>query len=201
MRRRLRVLLAVGLAIPLILLSGCLFNIFQTAKTIGDGNLGLLIGSGLLVPGAEIVTPQAKLIFGVSDTVDFGIQTGGMFSFDGELAGWLGASADLKVSLFSDPESLALALGMGAAYNNSWESWSAFLSLYLDSNVPFLPLYAAYRPSVTLRTPQEGESIQILSQFAVGIALPISEKVRLLIEFDIQADSFNSIGIGFEAVI
>jgi len=211
MKRMFRVVLAVGIVIPLILLSGCLFNVFQTARTIGEGNLGLLVGSGLLIPGAQIVTPQARLVFGVSDSVDFGMQTGGMFSFDGEVADWLGASADLKISLFDNPESLALSLGLGAAYNNGLVGpdpqldgsgyWSAFASLYLDSNVPFLPLYASYRPSVILRSPQSGESIQILNQFTVGIAFPVSDKFRLLIELDMQAVTFNSFGIGFEATI
>jgi len=210
MRRGIRILLAVGLLIPAILLSGCLFNIFQTAKTIGAGHLGLTLGSGLIIPGAQVVTPQARLTFGVSDRVDFGLQTGGAFGLDGASATWMGAAADMKVSLFNGPKSLALALGVGAEYVTNWiiipdvqpdpGYWTAFVSVYLDSNVPFLPLYASYRPLLVLRVPDPGDTIQILNQFAIGIALPISDAFRLVLEYDIVLELLNSFGVGFEIV-
>jgi len=47
-RHRLRSLAIVCLLLAAFLLSGCYFNIFQTARTLGKGNVALTIGSGVM---------------------------------------------------------------------------------------------------------------------------------------------------------
>ena len=41
----------VGLLLAVVLLSGCYFNVFQTARTIGKGNVALTLGSGVMNVG------------------------------------------------------------------------------------------------------------------------------------------------------
>ena len=78
MKRRWKGILVVGLVIGAMSLGGCLFNVFQTARTIGAGNVGLTVGSGLFNLGGDadggwILSPQARLTIGMADGVDFGI--------------------------------------------------------------------------------------------------------------------------------
>ena len=198
MKRRFRVVLAVGLVIPMILLSGCLFNIFQTAKMVQSGDMSVLIGSGLLNIGIDespvwAVTPQARLAFGLSDKINLGLHTGVLVSLAaGGEPGWMGLAGDLKFSLIDNPESISLALGAGGGYGIHFLNWGVFGGVYLDLNV--FPLFFAYQPTI----PIGGEAILVWHDVAIGMALNLSEKARMLIQVDTRNLAMFSYGIAFE---
>ena len=197
MKRRFRILLAVGLVIPMLLLSGCLFNIFQTAKMVQSGDVSILIGSGLLPITIETntswnLTPQARLAFGLSDAINLGIHTGAMIPLSTGDPGWLGIAGDLKFSIIDNPESISIAFGFGGGYGIHFLSWGVFGELFLDLNV--FPLYFAYQPTI----PFGGEGFVVWHDVAIGMALNLSEKARLLIQVDTRNLALFSYGLGFE---
>ncbi|MCK5586646.1 hypothetical protein KAJ02_11310 [Candidatus Bipolaricaulota bacterium] len=197
MQRRLRVLLAVGLVVPMILLSGCLFNIFQTAKMVQSGDVAVLIGSGLMNIGsvedpAWALTPQARLAFGLSDTINLGLHTGALIPLSSGEPGWMGWTGDIKFSVVNDPESISLAVGFGGGNGIHFIGWGIFGEIFLDLNV--FPLFFAYQPTI----PLSGEGIVVWHDVAIGMALVLSEKARLIIEVDTRNLGLLSYGIGFD---
>lgn len=198
MKRTFRVLLAIGLVVPMILLSGCLFNMFQTAKMIQSGDVSVLIGSGLMdlsidEDPAWALTPQARLNFGLSDSINLGLHTGALISLVTGEPSWMGISGDLKFSVVNNPESISLALGFGGGYGIHFLNWGIFGGIYLDLNV--FPLFFAYQPTI----PLNGEGFVVWHDVAIGLALELSEKARLLIQVDTRNLAFLiSYGIGFE---
>ena len=200
MKRPFQVLLALGLVVPTILLSGCLFNMFQTAKMIQSGDVSVLIGSGLMdlsidEDPAWALTPQARLNFGLSDTINLGLHTGALISLSTGEPSWMGIAGDLKFSLVNDPESISLALGFGGGYGIHFLNWGIFGEIYLDLNV--FPLFFAYQPTI----PLDGDGIVVWHDVAIGLALELSEKARLLIQVDTRNLAFLiSYGIGFEII-
>ena len=198
MKRRLRVLLAVGLVVPMILLSGCLFNIFQTAKMVQSGDMSVLIGSGLMPITIDTdtswsLTPQARLAFGLSDKINLGLHTGVMISLSaGGEPGWMGLAGDLKFSIVDNPESISLAIGFGGGYGIHFLNWGVFGGVYLDLNV--FPLFFAYQPTV----PLGGEGFVVWHDVAIGLALNLSDKARLIIQVDTRNLALFSYGMGFE---
>jgi hypothetical protein len=183
-KRRLRSVVIVGLLVVVVLLSGCYFNIFQTARTVGAGKVAISLGSGVvnLVIGESsslIFTPQARLTVGLSDSVDLGVQSGFMIGASGE-PGFLGVIGDIKMALVQDPETFSIALGIGGGYSPGLLGWGVEGSVYLDSNIAFLPIYAVYRPIL----PLGGETLGVIHQFAGGLHLDLSDSIRILIEVD-----------------
>ncbi|MCK4356655.1 hypothetical protein KAT59_08355 [Candidatus Bipolaricaulota bacterium] len=183
-RHRLRSLAIIGLLLVVILLSGCYFNIFQTARTVGAGKVAISVGSGVvnIVVGQDsslIFTPQARLTVGLSDSVDLGVQSGLMIGASGSPS-FLGAIGDIKMALVQDPETFSLALGIGGGYSPSLLGWGVEGSVYLDSNIVFLPIYAVYRPIL----PLSGTTLGVIHQVAGGLHLDLSDSVRILIEVD-----------------
>jgi len=202
MRNRVRTFLVVGLTGAVLVLStGCLFNIFQTAKTIGAGNVALTIGSGLFdfnlldTDSSYYLTPQARLTIGLADSVDLGFQTGLLMSLEGEDVGWCGATGDLKFALFDEPDSFALALGFGGGYSLETLGWEAFGEVFFDSNVKFLPIFVAYQPHVALV-----EGFALIHHFAGGLKLRLSDKARLLFQGDYNSYGYVSYGLALEVV-
>ncbi|MEW5825786.1 MAG: hypothetical protein AB1778_03060 [Candidatus Bipolaricaulota bacterium] len=197
---RQRGLLAVALLTAVALLStGCLFNLFQTAKTVGAGHVALTLGGGLLSLGVGEeaeglgVTPQARLTVGLAPGVDLGLQTGGLVPLsDGEV-GWLGLVADLKVSVLDAPDAAAIAVGLGGGYSVEYVGWGVFGQVFLDSNVRVLPLFFAYQPGLRL-----GGGVELLHHFAVGLKLPVSEQARILILADFRPPGLASYGAAIE---
>lgn len=195
-----RATLAVALLVVVAMAStGCLFNLFQTARTIGAGNVALAIGAGVLTLGAGEdaeglgLTPQARLTVGVAPGVDFGLQTGGLVPLsDGEV-GWLGAVADLKVSLVDAPDVAALAVGVGGGYSVEFLGWGVYGQLLLDSNVRVLPLFLAYQPGIPF-----GGGFTILHHIAVGLKLLVSEHARILLVADFRGAGLSSYGMAVE---
>jgi hypothetical protein len=165
-----------------ILLSGCYFNIFQTARTIGKGNVALTLGSGVVnvVVGESsslVFTPQARIAVGLSDSVDLGVQSGMMIGSSGS-PGFLGAIGDIKLALVQDPETFSIALGIGGGYSPGLLGWGVEGSIYLDSNIVILPVYVVYRPIL----PLGGSTLGVIHQFAGGLHLDLSDNARILIE-------------------
>ena len=185
MQYRARAVLAVAILLSAGLLTGCFFNIFQTARTVGQGNVALGIGAAALnmVIGDDnnwMLTPQGRISIGLADNIDLGVRSGGMFSFTTGELGFLGVVGDIKVSLFHDPELLSLALGFGGGYSMGMFGWGLEGSVYVDSNIRFLPLYFVYRPLF----PLAGDGVTVLHQLGGGLHLLLSENTRLLIEVD-----------------
>ncbi len=201
MQHRARAVLAVVILLSAGLLTGCFFNIFQTARTVGQGNVALGIGAAALnmVIGDDnnwMLTPQGRISVGLADNVDLGVRSGGMFSFTSGELGFLGAVGDIKVSLFHDPELLSLALGFGGGYSMGMFGWGLEGSIYLDSNIRLLPIYFVYRPLF----PLAGDGVTVLHQLCGGLHLALSENARLLIEVDYW-EGIISVGISLEILL
>jgi len=182
--RRMRTVAIVGLLLVVVLLSGCYFNIFQTARTMGAGKVGVSLGSGVVSVNVGensslVFTPQVRLTVGLSDNVDLGVQSGIMIGSSGE-PGFLGAMGDIKLALVQDPGSISFALGLGGGYSPGLLGWGVEGSVFLDSNIAFLPIYVVYRPIL----PLGGEGLQLIHQFAGGLHLDLSDSVRILVEVD-----------------
>jgi len=182
--RKTRLLLVTSLALAVVMMSGCYFNVFQTARTIGAGNVAISIGSGIVGVtvgnnSSLVFTPQARLTVGLSDGVDLGLQSGLMVDTSGTPS-FLGAMGDIKLSLLHDPQLFSLALGVGGGYSSGLLGWGIEGSVYFDSNIVFLPIYAVYRPIL----PLSGNNLQLLHQFAGGLHLDLSDSVRILLELD-----------------
>ena len=197
MKRRLRVLLAVGLAIPMILLSGCLFNIFQTAKMVQSGDVSVLIGSGAMPITIDTdtswsLTPQARLVFGLSNSINLGLHTGALISLSTGEPSWMGFMADLKFSIVNDPESISMAVGFGGGQGIHFIGWGIFGEIFLDLNV--FPLFFAYQPTI----PLSGEGFAVWHDVAIGLALNLSDKARLIIQVDTRNFALLSYGMAFE---
>jgi hypothetical protein len=197
MRRRLVLVIALGMLVA-TLSTGCLFNIFQTARTIGGGNLAFTFGAGLLTLQVEgstsfAVTPQARLTVGLADAVDLGLQTGAMIPFSSGDPGWLGALADVKFRLFDEPDAFALALGFGGGYSIEFIGWGLFGEVLFDSNLRVLPIYFAYQ----LGVPLAGDSVALLHHLAAGLKLKLSNQARILLQTDYRS-GIVSVGLACE---
>ena len=182
--RRLRTMGIAGLLMVVVLLSGCYFNIFQTARTSGAGKVAISVGSGVVSitvgqNSSLVFTPQARLTVGLSDSVDLGVQSGVMIGSSGQ-PGFLGAIGDVKLALLQDPETFSIALGIGGGYSPGLLGWGVEGAIFLDSNITFLPLYAVYRPIL----PLSGTTLGVIHQFAGGLHLDLSDSARILIEVD-----------------
>jgi len=183
-RHRLRSLAIVCLLLAAFLLSGCYFNILQTARTVGAGKVALTVGSGVLnlaAPGDYnwIFTPQDRITIGLADNVDIGVQSGMMIG-PTEEPSFLGVVGDLKIGLVQDPESLSFAIGVGGGYQPGLLGWGVEASVYLDSNLRFLPIFFVYRPMCLL----DADPLTIIHHLGGGLHLDLSDHARILIEVD-----------------
>jgi len=202
MRRMIRVALAVVLLGGVLILStGCLFNIFQTARMLGAGNTALTIGVGMM----DIVTiddgpnwnltPQARLTFGLSDTVDLGIQTGALVPLSTGDFGWLGVKGDVLFSLVDDPEAFSFAVGIGAGYGLEFLNTAVFGEAIFSVNGS-LPLTIVYQPTVPLTG-----AFTVLHHISGGLELPISETASIFLVVDVRPQEprmLVSYGLGFQ---
>ncbi len=196
MKRRLVLVLALA-AMVATLSTGCLFSVFQTAKTVGGGNLAFTFGSGLLTVRVDeattmSLTPQARLTIGMADAVDFGLQTGGMFPLSGGDPGWLGMVADLKFKLFDERDAFALAMGFGGGYSIEYLGWGVFGQIFFDSNLRVFPVYFAYQPGIPF-----AEDFTLLHHIAAGLKLRLSNQARVLLQADYRTGLW-SLGVALE---
>jgi hypothetical protein len=199
MKRRIRVMAVAGLACGVLLCStGCLLNVFQTARTLGAGNVALVLGTGLFdfdldeATHAYCLTPEARLAVGIADGVDLGIDTAFLVPLEGGDAAWAGTTADLKFALFDQPDTFALALGFGGGTSIETLGWQVFGEVFLDSNARYFPVFFAYVPQVML------SASGVIHHVTGGLKLPISEKVRMLIEVNWNSLTFFGYGLALE---
>ncbi|MFC2077631.1 hypothetical protein ACFLTM_02355 [Candidatus Bipolaricaulota bacterium] len=198
MHKRVRILLAGGLLVCVLLTStGCLFNLFQTARMLGAGNVAITIGTGLMdvIPDGEAtwnLTPQARIAFGLSDSLDLGFQTGALVPLSTGDFGWMGAKADLKFSVMDDPETFSLAMGIGGGYSVEFLNWGVFGEVLFNINST-LPLFLVYQPTI----PLEAAEFVLWHHIAGGLRLPISETAAIILIVDYRNPLF-SFGLAFE---
>ena len=188
MPKTIRWVLCFGLIPAALLLTGCLFNIFQTARLVRGGDVALVVGTGFMNISVEdenplwTLTPQARLTFGLSEGVNLGFQTGLAVPLTSGSPGWMGASGDLKFSVFDDPDSFSLAVGIGGGNSIELLGWGVFGEIFLDSNLRAFPVFIAYQPTV----PLSGESFAVWHHLAVGLKVRLSEQARLLLQVDLR---------------
>ncbi|NOX44745.1 MAG: hypothetical protein GXO72_03265 [Caldiserica bacterium] len=188
MKRKLGFLMLLG--ISSLLLSGCYFNLFQTAKTLDRGRALLGIGLGVVPMAIEgetavFITPQAQLGVGLADGVQLTLKAGALAALGNEPMGQFGAAVgELKFRLFDEPGAFAFALGFGGGWSVTYFGWGIHGSLYFDSNVGFLPVYLAWRPFVPLGGIGEDSPGGFASVLSGGLRLVFSERATLLLELD-----------------
>jgi len=185
MRKKTRATLALAVVASVVLLSGCYFSVFQTARTVGAGNVAFTLGAAVMNLAGDgetnwLLTPQGRLAVGLAPNVDFGIRSGMGLNLGTGNVGFLGAVGDLKFALFQQPDSFALALGFGGGYSTGLVGWGLEASLYFESTVRYLPIYVVYRPLL----PLTGEPLGLIHQLAGGLYLALSPNARLLVELD-----------------
>lgn len=197
MRIKRRIALAVLLVSVGMVLNGCLFNMFQTARMLQSGDVSVLIGSGVMNIGsvedpAWSLTPQARMAFGLSDKVNLGLHTGVLIPLTTGEPGWMGAAADLKFGIVNDPESISLSVGFGGGQGIHFIGWGLFGEVFLDLNV--FPIFFAYQPVI----PLSGGEFLLWHDMAAGLSLQMSENSRLLFQIDARNFGLLSIGLGFD---
>jgi hypothetical protein len=178
-----RVSVVVALLVSLLLLTGCFFNVFETARSVGQGKASLAVALAAMNIQIEstptwLLTPQARLAVGLTDNLELGLRSGVSVGLATGNVAFLGAVGDLKVTLFQAPDSFALALGFGGGYSSGMVGWGLEGSVYFESTVPFFPAYFVYRPLL----PLGGSSTSVIHQFAAGLHLALSPNAQLLIE-------------------
>lgn len=198
MRFRGKVAVALVVVLSVVLLSGCYFSVFQTARTVGAGNVAFTLGAAVMDLAVDgnpswLLAPQGRLAVGLAPNVDFGIRSGMMLNLETGDVGFLGAVADFKFALFQEPDSFALALGFGGGYSTGTVGWGLEASVYFESTVRYLPIYVVYRPLI----PLAGGEFGVIHQLAGGLHLALSPNARLLIELD-SWGGFISGGIALE---
>jgi hypothetical protein len=198
MKLKLQMIGAMVLLLSMGLLTGCFFNVFQTARTLGQGNVALNLGVAVMniaigEGNGWTLTPQGRLAVGIANGVDLGVRSGAMFDLNTGELGFLGVVGDIKLSLFAQPEGFAVALGFGGGYSPGMVGWGLEGSIYLDSTLQYLPVYFVYRPLF----PLGGETFTVQHQLAGGLHLMLSPTTRLLIEVDSWGGLLSG-GIGLE---
>jgi len=200
MRTKLRWGLSLGWIPILFLLSGCLMNVFHTASTLGSGHVALTVGSGLfdlnLLSESESVyclTPQARLAVGLTDSIDLGLQTGLLVPIEAGDVGFFGVTGDVKFALIDEPDLFALSLGFGGGFSLEALGLDAFALVLLDSHLKLLPLFVVYQPHFAL-----SEGFALIHHVAGGLKLRLSDRVRILIQADINSFTYVSYGLAFE---
>ena len=197
MKRWGRVSIVVALLVSLCLLTGCFFNVFETARSIGQGKASLVVALAAMNIQIEstptwLMTPQARLTVGLTDNLDLGLRSGVSIGLATGNVAFLGAVGDLKLTLFQAPNSFAMALGVGGGYSSGMVGWGLEGSVYLESTVPFFPAYFVYRPLL----PLTGTSSGVIHQFAAGLRLALSPNAQLLVEVATWGGVVSG-GIGF----
>jgi len=129
-----------------LLFTGCFMSHMTTARPVGDGNFSLGGGLGISIAQGftySIRLLEARLDYGITENIDVGIQTGlastpyPMFS---------GVGGSVKYTFLDDPDSVSIAVGANIRMGLIFERSLAGVSLYVDSNLPFLPLFLSLHP-------------------------------------------------------
>jgi hypothetical protein len=193
--------------IALLLAAGCYMTNLTTARTVGAGKVGLTGGVGVIPFGVDLdsgdlldfdtdvvlIEPQARVDIGLSDAVDLGFQTGFMLVSGAEGFSWLGALADVKWAVVDDPDSVTLSWGGGLG----WMIWGGVLEahLFLDSNVPCLPFYAAVKPRLAI-----GEGAGFTYDLSAGVHIEFSDGFRLIADWTTYAFAMHGFSLGVQFI-
>jgi len=190
-----------------LLTVGCYMTNMTTARTVGAGKVGLTAGVGVMPFAVDsdsddildfdtdvlLIEPQTRLDIGLSDAVDLGFQTGLMLVSGAEGFGWLGALADVKWAFLDDPDSVTFSLGGGAGVTLAGGVVEAHL--FFDSNVPFLPFYAAVKPRLAI-----GEGVGFIYDLSAGIHVEFSQNFRLIADWTTFTFALHTFGLGVQFI-
>lgn len=215
MRRSSQLILLLTFIVPLGM--GCFMGHMTTARTVGDGNVGLTAAASY-IPGDTLVETikgvdlddgddgafgalqlQGRLDIGLTDSLDLGLTTGaGVFV----IPYWTGAEVELKYAFLQNPDSISLAAGFDAGL--SMPGLTVGGALYFDSNAPYFPLHISARPMVVFGDSgsndddddgeiddEESDDAPFFAiNLAAGFHFDLSETTRLIIE----ATTYNPTG-------
>ena len=197
------------LALIALCSTGCLFNLLQTARTVGVGNTAFTVGLGAILNAEYIayLTPQGRLAIGLAQGVDLGLQSGlriGMGPAAGDVK-FLGAAADLKFSLVEEPH-LLLAADVGGGYSHNAyrdkNGWGLSASAYCEPLLPGVSsasCCAGYRLHLPLEANWEYEK-PVRHQMAFSLSLPLGPGMRLIVEVGVLPfENLYSFALGLEA--
>ena len=217
MRRSSQLILLLTFIVPLGM--GCFMGHMTTARTVGDGNVGLTAAASY-IPGDTFgaLQLQGRLDIGLTDSLDLGLTTGaGVFVI---LPYWTGAEVELKYAFLQNPDSISLAAGFDAGL--SMPGLTVGGALYFDSNAPYFPLHISARPMVVFGDSgsndddddgeiddEESDDAPFFAiNLAAGFHFDLSETTRLIIEAttynptggDVDMFSLWNIGAGVQFV-
>lgn len=202
-----RALVSILFVTAALLGLGCFMGHMTTARPVGEGKVGLTGAAGFVpankiledaVEGLEAddeafgaINLQGRLDIGLSDSLDLGLSTGAGVML---IPYWMGAEAELKYCFVNDPDSVSLAAGVDLGL--TLFGLTAGGALYLDSNLPYLPLHLSARPQYTFASsdgdeedPEDEEDYEggFFINLAAGLHFDLGDSTRLLLE----ATSFN----------
>ena len=189
MREPIRWIVRVGLIPTTLLLSGCLFGIFRTARPVRGGDVALVLGTGFMSVSVDegqplwTLTPRARLTLGLSERVNLESQTGLAVPLASGSPRWMGASGNLKFSIVDDSDSLSPAVGFGGGSSIELLGWGVFGEIFLDRNLLGFPFSLAYQPTVS----RGGEGFAVWHRLAVGPKLRLTARAQPLVQVDLWA--------------
>jgi len=177
-----------------------------TARTVGAGKAGLNAGAGVIAGyGAAseygfFELTLGRVDVGLSDVLDLGLQGAACIGYPG---GWLGGEASCEWKVVDDPDSITLSVGGGFEYIYGP---AVKAHLFIDSNLSYLPLYAAFKPRLYVATASNETDIVFLScDLSAGINIEFSECFRFIADYtalfgDYCLPSVDSFGLGVQFI-
>jgi hypothetical protein len=183
----------------LLLACGCYMTNLTTARTVGAGKVGLTGGGGVIIGSREygfFELPLLRVDVGLAETFDLALQTGACIGYPG---GWFGGEASCKWKLIDDPGSVTLSVGGGFEY---FYGPAVNAHIFVDSNLPYLPLYVAVKPRLHVHTSLHTE-VMVGCDLSAGIHIDFSECFRLILDSTTQLLSYGwgSYGFGLGAQV
>ncbi len=193
-----------------LLFTGCLMDHMTTARPVGADKVAMTAAWGYAwIPGLF----QAGVDIGLSERLDLGFTTGVIIAFWGDSADvyWSGINARIKYALADDPDSVTLAVGGSVEISNpgaaEMQSISAGGSIYIDSNIPFIPLFLSTHPTHLWSLHSEHSSFHL--KLAGGLHFDLSDTVRLIIGGSTEIDfsspdhsfGWGTLGAGFQFLL
>jgi len=183
------------------------FSMFQTASTLGKGNVGAVLGLSAIGDDEQIgvFMPQASLGVGLTDSVDLRIRSGFWLFASEELSESyrtddmsegdlqpMGVTGEVKVSVVDDLAALGLGVGHSCEFYTPGKlGWGLEATAYYTLSF----LSGIVRVLYPLDSPGDGTS-ELSLLYTGAISIPISESVQLLFEIG-SRDTTDLISFGF----
>jgi len=172
---------AIAISLLALLFTGCFMSHMTTARPVGAGNVSLTGGLGVYndeMAATPNIFLESRLDIGLTDRLDLGFRTG-FVTANYWYPRHTGLGASIKYAFVDDPDSVTIAVGADLRLSLLYFEKSFFgASLYIDSNIPFLPVYFSLHP-VNYQS-WFGEDNFILC-FAGGLHFDLSDTIRLLV--------------------